>query len=483
MAKLKAWKFGDAKQPAFGEDFAVVRKAVLQVTDLKTNRNKYYAVELHSCKTNGHRVFTHYGRTDDLETNPESGQKECRYCGDLAAAEACYGQIYREKTGRGKGYQEVSLASVKIGSAKARGTSAGEVDAKTLEIAAEAEREREKKARKKPKGPPPLNLHADVKDLVQYVFAEATNALTNAVQAKITANGIETPLGILTIGQIEKGEKVLAEIAGAFGKRKAAAKKAEELSDLTGRFYSAIPHRVGRTRAAVEASVIATAEAITSKQETLQLMRDMLRVNGEAGSILFDAEVDGQYRSLGCDLRALDPASDEYRQVERHVVGSQVKIKSIKVKRVWAVRREEEHARYKGEAIGNEKLLFHGSRLSNWVGLLSRGILMPKLVVQMGVRRTDAGWLGHGIYFGDAACTSAFYAAPGRRGTKLLTVARVALGKKAEFKKITYGLTAPPEGHDSCHGVRGPGSQFADDEFVVYDPAQYRMEHLVEFTH
>ena len=152
MAKLKAWKSNDAGQPAFPGDFEVVRKAVLQVTDLKTNRNKYYAVELHKSDGSGYRVFTHYGRTDDLETNPESGQKECRYCDDLASAEACYGQIYREKTGRGKGYQEVSLASVKIGSAKARGTSAGEVDAKTLEIAAEAEREREKKAKKKPKG-------------------------------------------------------------------------------------------------------------------------------------------------------------------------------------------------------------------------------------------------------------------------------------------------------------------------------------------
>ena len=482
MPKLKAWKFADPKQPPFGEDFAVVKKAVLQVTDIKTNRNKFYAVELHQCKANGYRVFTHYGRTDDLETNPESGQKECRYCKEIAEAEAAYGQIYREKTGAGKGYQEVSLASVKIGSAKARGTSAGEVDAKTLEIAAEAERERDKKAKKKPKTPP-LNLHAEVKDLVQYIFAEATNALTNTVQAKITANGIETPLGILTIGQIEKGEKVLAEMADVFGKaRLSAAKKNEQLSDLSGRFYSAVPHRVGRTRAAVEAAIIATPEAFTAKQETLQLMRDMLRVNGEEGSVLFDAEVDSQYRSLGCELRALDASSDEFKQMEKHVVASQVKIKSLKVKRIWGVKRGEEYERFRGD-VGNEKLLFHGSRLSNWVGLLSRGILMPKLVVQMGVKRTDAGWLGHGIYFGDAACTSAFYAAPGKRGTKLLTVARVALGKPAKFTKITYGLNAPPEGHDSCHGVRGRNSQFADDEFVVYDPAQYRMEYLVEFTH
>jgi poly [ADP-ribose] polymerase len=489
MAKLKAWKEGADGEPAFPAEFEVLKKAVLQVTDLKTNRNKYYAIELHSAEGAGFRVFTHYGRTDDLEANPDSGQKESRYCTDLAEAEGCYGQIYRQKTSKSKGYAEVSLASVRIGSIKARGTSAGDVDAKTLEIAAEAERARDQKAKAKtkPKGPPPLKLHADVKDLVQYIFAEATTALTNTVQAKITANGIETPLGILTIGQIEKGERVLIDLAEAMAKRQAKARKADALADLTGRFYSAIPHRVGRTRAAALASVINSPEALTQKQETLQLMRDMLRVNGEEGSVLFDAEVDGQYRSLGCDIVALEPSSKDYRRIEKHVIGSQVKMKSMRVRRIWTVRRPEEHDRYvggKGKGrIGNEQNLFHGSRLSNWVGLLSRGILMPKLVTKLGVRRTDAGWLGHGIYFGDAACTSAFYAAPGKRRTQLLTVARVALGKPAQFKKITHGLTEPPAGHDSCHGVRGAGSQFADDEFVIYDPAQYRMDHLVEFTH
>ena len=49
-----------------------------------------------------------------------------------------------------------------------------------------------------------------------------------------------------------------------------------------------------------------------------------------------------------------------------------------------------------------------------------------------------------------------------------------------DYRKITYGLSAPPEGYHSCHGVRG--SEFADDEYVIYDTAQHRMEYLVEFS-
>lgn len=134
--------------------------------------------------------------------------------------------------------------------------------------------------------------------------------------------------------------------------------------------------------------------------------------------------------------------------------------------------------------VGNDKFLFHGSRIQNWVGLLSRGILMPKIVVSMGVNRTDAGWLGNGIYFGDASCTSAFYTTPGKKKTRFMAIARVGLGKAKQFTKITYGLNEPPAGFDSCHGVRNQksnGSQFEDDEYVIYRQNQQRLEYLVEF--
>ncbi len=49
------------------------------------------------------------------------------------------------------------------------------------------------------------------------------------------------------------------------------------------------------------------------------------------------------------------------------------------------------------------------SIVGNWLGILSRGILLPKLVTTMGVQRTDAGQLGLGIYFAPFAKTSAKY--------------------------------------------------------------------------
>jgi hypothetical protein len=78
MATVNAWKEGDPSAPDVSSDFEELKKAVLQVTDIKTNRNKYYAIELHQAGES-FRVFTHYGQTEDLETNPEAGAKERRF--------------------------------------------------------------------------------------------------------------------------------------------------------------------------------------------------------------------------------------------------------------------------------------------------------------------------------------------------------------------------------------------------------------------
>src|SRR5205814_8540828 len=128
---------------------------------------------------------------------------------------------------------------------------------------------------------------------------------------------------------------------------------------------------------------------------------------------------------------------EEYQRVARGVIDSQVRGRSIRVQNVYGLRRAGEWERFTG-GIDNQRLLFHGSRIQNWVGILSRGILMPKVVVNLGVRRTDAGWLGNGIYFADAASTSCAYTSPGLRGrgTRMMAVATVALGRLRDYTKI-----------------------------------------------
>lgn len=463
MSEVQTWKEGTAGEPKFPDDFDILKKAVLQVTDIKTNRNKYYAIELHSSKKK-FRVYTHYGRTDDLDSNPNAGARESRYCDSAGEAEAIYNKIFKEKTSPKKGYKELSLASSKIGSRKTIGQSSGTVDEKTLaKIASDVSA----------KIPAVSSISKDIQEIVQYLYSEATNALTSTVNATITANGIETPLGVLTIGQIDKGQVVLDEIAEVFGKKK---KSQDVLTQLSGDFYTLIPHKFGRSREQAQLAIIDTASKINDKQDTLQLMRDMLNVNGK-NNVLINPEVEGKYKALNCTIETL--SAGKFKEIKDYVEKSVVRSGRVKVKNIWCIARKSEHTDF-NQKIDNRQLLFHGSSPKNWVGILSRGLLLPKIVVTLGVHRTDAGWLGNGIYFGNAACTAMNYAGSGRRSTSFMTVAEVALGKVKDYTKITYGLKGPPEGYDSCHGVRG--SQFADDEFVIYEHNQQKLQYLVEVS-
>ena len=463
MTDIQVWRENAPGELKFSKDFDVVKKAVLQVTDIKTNRNKYYAVELHSSKDK-YRVFTHYGRTDDLDSNPEAGIRESRYCDSLNEAEKIYNRILSEKTSAKKGYKEINLASSKIGSKKTFGQSSGVIDGQTLN------------KMKDRKITPASTLSKPLQDFVDYIYAEATNKLTSTVNVNITANGIETPLGVLTVAQIDKGQNYLDQLSVLLNKNKTKSIE-NDIIDLTGEFYTVVPHKFGRSKEAAQEAIINSVEKLTAKQDTLQLMRDMLNVNSK-GNVLADSAIEQKYKALDCKIGFLDKNDLKFKEIESHIIKSKVGYGSVgKVKNIYTLRRESEHAVF-NKGIGNEKLLFHGSRVQNWVGILSRGILLPKNVVKLGVHRTDAGWLGHGIYFGDAINTSLAYAESGRRGTSFVAIATVALGKIKDYNKITYGLIEPPSGYDSCHGVRG--TQFADDEFVIYNNNQQKLEYLIE---
>lgn len=75
--------------------------------------------------------------------------------------------------------------------------------------------------------------------------------------------------------------------------------------------------------------------------------------------------------------------------------------------------------------LGNRKLLWHGSRFSNFVGILTNGMrIAPKEAPSTGYN------FGKGVYFADMASKSSGYCCTYlSNGTGLLLLCEVALGK------------------------------------------------------
>lgn len=74
----------------FPDDFFVEYYCAMQWTDIVANHNKYYCIEMHTATNKGDeqiRIYTHYGRTDDLAKKPTSGVRESRFYDTFEEAE------------------------------------------------------------------------------------------------------------------------------------------------------------------------------------------------------------------------------------------------------------------------------------------------------------------------------------------------------------------------------------------------------------
>ena len=97
----------------------------------------------------------------------------------------------------------------------------------------------------------------------------------------------------------------------------------------------------------------------------------------------------------------------------------------------------------------NKKLLFHGSRFSNFTGILGNGLrIAPPEAPSSGYN------FGKGIYLADMAAKSAPYCAPYLSNNEiLLIVCEAALGKPRELDRPDYNAANLPTGFHSTKAI------------------------------
>ncbi|XP_015749941.1 PREDICTED: poly [ADP-ribose] polymerase 4-like [Acropora digitifera] len=220
----------------------------------------------------------------------------------------------------------------------------------------------------------------------------------------------------------------------------------------------------------------------TESRVCQQLIKDMVNIS-ESTNWQARRSVYSKYRSLKCYIECLQRGSDEFQSIQECVNSSESGSLKINILNIFSIRRPVEDATFSRE-IENKKLLFHSSKVTNFVGILSRGLLLPKIVVDdFGGTRSDAGMLGSGIYFASSSSTSAKYSAPGNHGTRLMLVNEVALGNIKALRKFALDLTSPPYGYKSLLKMSSTVFFFCkDDEFVIYNGNQQKIRYLVEFV-
>ncbi|ELR24303.1 Poly(ADPribose) polymerase catalytic domain containing protein, partial [Acanthamoeba castellanii str. Neff] len=209
--------------------------------------------------------------------------------------------------------------------------------------------------------------------------------------------------------------------------------------------------------------------------------------------------------ALNTTLEPVDRNSRDWSIVAQYVKNTHAPTHTsykLRLKELYAVERPGEEERFKPyAALGNQQLLWHGSRLTNWMGILSQGLRIAP------PEAPSTGYMfGKGVYFADLVTKSANYCHASRENpVGVMLLSRVALGKTYDCTQAEF-MNANKPGFDSTKGCGATGPDPAENvtmadgtvvplgkpvptgtsntsllynEFIVYDVAQLLIKYLV----
>ncbi|KAL9260706.1 Poly [ADP-ribose] polymerase 2-like protein [Drosera capensis] len=321
---------------------------------------------------------------------------------------------------------------------------------------------------------------------------------------EIGYNAEKLPLGKLSKSTIMKGYEVLKRIADVIGQP-----NGNLLEQLSGEFYTAIPHDFGFRK--MREFVIDTPQKLKSKLEMVEALGEI-----ELATKLLKEDIEmqedplySQYQRLRCELSPVQNSSDEFLMVEKYLKNTHARTHSnytVEIVQIFRVSREDEAERFRQFSNAkNRMLLWHGSRLTNWTGILSQGLRIapPEAPV--------TGYMfGKGVYFADMFSKSANYCyANNSARTGVLLLCEVALGEMEELLCAKYDADKLPQGKLSTKGVgttapdlsearvledgvivpSGKPVQKSDskgsllyNEYIVYNVDQIRMRYVIQVS-
>ncbi|KAK7688276.1 hypothetical protein QCA50_008646 [Cerrena zonata] len=485
--------------------------AMLNQSDVGKNSNKFYVIQLlHPIgNPNSVSLFTRWGRVG------ENGQKQTKGPWGPSTGVSQFKSQFKAKSGVEWSNRHGMVA------AKGKYT--------FLERDYEEDEEETKKASKgegeEPEKVPDSKLPAEIQALCKLIFS---TRLMDAHLKSMQYDANKLPLGKLSKATIMNGFAALKELSEVLDKPTGDVAKEyggfkNAVDTLTGRYYSIIPHIFSR---ASRPTPIDELGLLKRELDLVDALGDMeVASKLIASSVLTDDDgqpinqLDAHFRSLR--LSSMAPISRRSKSlrdsndIPRTLMVALTAITKVNIQNAYRVERQDEteawlKAGFDKTADGDRLLLWHGSRTTNFAGILKQGLRIapPEAPV--------TGYMfGKGVYFADMMSKSANYCyAHLSDNTGLLLLCEVAAAPFYEQKNANYdadreckdagalctkglGRTQPAEWQDAgdtlqnddlkgCLMPKGPGKDVTDpgvylqyNEYIVYNPAQIRVRYLL----
>lgn len=372
---------------------------------------------------------------------------------------------------------------------------------------------------------PECTLEPQVKELMELIFNQKFFAAT---MSDLNYDANKLPLGKLSKSTITRGFQALKDLSALLDDHTLAQSQYHTnvptaVENLSNMYYSLIPHAFGRNRP----PIIGDYSRLKKEIELLESLSDMkdaeLIMKVEKGQKNQKSTVhmlDRQYEGLGMEeMIALDHGSTEFAHLRDYLMETRGATHNAdyKVEQIFRIERRGEFERFDKSDFGavpksksDRRLLWHGSRVTNFGGILSQGLRIapPEAPV--------TGYMfGKGIYLADMSSKSANYCCSyASGGTALLLLCEAELGNpmqeltdasynagddakaKGMFSTWGKGQTGPKKWkdagkiHQNLKGVKVPdvsvkpgdtkvpNAYLLYNEFITYDVAQVKLRYL-----
>ena len=443
----------------------------LNQTDLETNSNKYYIMQLLK-----HDVMNSYFLINRSGRVGYENKKDFKCFLNEEKAIDEFRKTFFEKTGY--------LWSDRFDISKKD----GKYDYVDMEIDKDIDTNQIKE-NKSPSTPMDPKVEAFINLIFDLKMFEET-------MRKFKIDTDKAPLGKISTSQINKAYAVLTSIQTLIQSNVVASDK--QYVKLSSDFYTFIPTSHGNQKL----PAITTESQFKEKFELLNILGEMEVLGNIMSKISLDSsKIWQQYQSLNAEIQALNDQK-MISNIERYMKQSKGSTHShnLSIKQIYEINRQGETERFeKVKSYGNRQLLWHGSRLSNFVGILSKGLRIAP------PEAPSTGYMfGKGVYFANSVTKSAQYM-HAENGTGVILLCEVALGSPYQCKKSEY-VTKLPDGHHSTWGLGAStpdlketvvlndglivplgnlvpsdrsGLTLRYDEFIVYDVAQIKIRYAI----
>jgi len=486
----------------------------LNMTDLKTNANKFYIMQIIDGGNNTFGLFIRYGRigehgrisyTDSSKVDPliEKFKKQFK-----SKTKNTWENRQNFKRFAGKYH----LCDLQVSDSSSNGD--GGSDGSDGDGDGDGDGGGEEKC----------TLGSRVQSLIELIsdLKMMTRTLKN-----LDIDLKKMPLGKISEAQLDRAFQILQEIKGVIDliNQRDNSDQYEIDVDLVSEFYTLIPYSCGRRKP----PIINTSELVNKFTEIIDELRNIEiaqeivnKTKDKSDSTLHPC--DRIYQEIQTSIKALEPDSSNYQMIQTYLENSHGATHTgcrVKLLDIYEIERQGERAKYQNfcqeKGIDRKMLLWHGTRLANFISIMKMGlILRPDVIPGTYI---SGKMFGYGIYGANSFSKSLNYTGWEKGQEACLFLAEFAVGKQKKLMSHDYYVSEPAlrqEGFDSVWG-RGEntiteigtlddgvlipqgklvkatrdGDEFAGsgygrdfnliyDEFIVYNEAQLCLKYVVK---